>query len=382
MSVLQGAPVRGLETYDGFAHERSRVTPADLGYLREMVRTGLRYGWSKLRSREGGAMRWLVNSAGECDSPVVAHFRGVASFLPGSQMPKAVSAYLVSTARRCRQCEWCRSMRSHHWSHRANSEYDRAARTWLGTITLSPMQHAWIDAKVAKRAHQTGASWLVDWSDKDRFRERAQVMGDLIQAWIKRFRQAETRRRRREAAVHVFAWPVFSNRSQNVRLKKAKFCVVPAKFRYLLVAEEHRSERTSTTMIGRPHYHMLIHERWPYELIRSDEYYFTRKGVVRCDDAALIRKGWGLGFTQFELCREARSASYLCKYLAKDMLWRVRASTKYGKATHDEEVKGANGSGATSSACRNARERIDIQPETGEARAPEASGAERSKCNA
>ena len=50
----------------------------------------------------------------------------------------------------------------------------------------------------------------------------------------------------------------------------------------------------------------------------------------------MIRKAWQLGFTQFELCRDSRSAGYLCKYLAKDMLWRVRASKAYGQEEDSE----------------------------------------------
>jgi len=273
-------------------------------------------------------MRWEVNSAGECEAPVVAHFIGRAiPGLPGSRMPKGIRAYLVSTVRRCRRCEWCKMMRASHWSHRARTEYDRASRTWLGTITLSPLNHVQLDAKVASRAHETGAAWLTDWSASDQFRARCEVMGAMISVWIKRFRQAEVRRRRREARRHVFVIPGKQTRSRS-RFTLGRFSVVPADFRYLLVAEMHKS--------GRPHFHILVHEEWPFELVRANEYYRTQKGAVRVDDRAMIRQKWQLGFTQFELCAEERQATYLCKYLAKDMLWRVRASTRYGDTERSE----------------------------------------------
>lgn len=207
-------------------------------------------------------------------------------------------------------------MRSYHWSHRAVTEYHRSSRTWLGTITLSPMMHQLIDARVAKEAHVTGASWMTEWSPEELFRRRCKVFGQELTRWLKRIRINATRERG-----------------------------TPPRFKFLLVAEKHQSERTSTTLVGRPHYHILIHEALPFELIAPNEYYTTRKGVVRVHDNAAIRNEWQLGYTQFELCRDERSASYLCKYLAKDMLWRVRASMKYGVVEDETADTGGNSEG-------------------------------------
>lgn len=321
--------VRAADTYERFSNAEKRYTRCDLGAAREMVRSGLRTG-SVAIVRDRGTIRATVNTAGDCAAPVVAHLRSVPLPLPGSYFPAGVRAYLVTVLRRCRQCEWCRTMRSAHWSHRARTEYEKAACTWLGTITLSPMQHQRIDAAVAAKARQSGAYWLTEWTSKDMFRERCEIMGGFIRKWINRFRQAEVRRRRLEAMRHVFVY-ARKRGKKTTRIAYARFCVVRADFRYLLVAEEHRSERTATAMVGRPHYHILVHEARQYELVRPHEYYVTQKGVVRVADAAMIRRNWQLGFTQFELCRDARSASYLCKYLSKDMLWRVRASIAYGQ---------------------------------------------------
>lgn len=193
-------------------------------------------------------------------------------------------------------------MRSAHWAHRAVTQYERSARTWLGTITLSGFEHARLDAAVAAKAQETGAFVQTEWRARDYFRERCEVFGRWVSLWLKRVRVNEARRR--------------DDRSM-------------PKISYLLVAEMHQN--------GRPHWHILLHEDKPFELIRPDEYYVTQKGVVRVDEKAMIRQAWQLGFTQFELCRDSRSAGYLCKYLSKDMLWRVRASIGYGVEVEDDE---------------------------------------------
>lgn len=199
-------------------------------------------------------------------------------------------------------------MRAHHWAHRAEAEYGANRATWLGTITLSPIEHASIDARVAARAHETGASWLTEWTDKDWFRARCKQFGDEITKWKK----------------------AVSDQYHHLN-------GVRPRYSYLLVAEKHESARTSEYMVGRPHYHMLIHEPYVGALIPQADWYQTASGVVRVDDNSFLRKQWKLGYTQFELCRSADSAKYLCKYLSKAMLWRVRASLRYGNIVYDVE---------------------------------------------
>lgn len=313
--MLQGSGVGGvrpLASYEGFTHETARYRQSDVAKLRDMVRQGLRLGWSRCVERRNGVMRWEVNSAGECERPVVAHFRGVELPLPGSRFPLGCRAYLVCTVRRCRQCEWCRRMRSAHWAHRAVTQYERSARTWLGTITLSGFEHARLDAAVAAKAQETGAFWQTEWSPRDYFRERCEVFGQWLSLWLKRIREADQRRRN---GWHDGCMPDAVGRMLKGRTRR--------NFSYMLVAEMHKN--------GRPHWHVLLHEDYAFALIRPDEYYVTQKGVIRVDEKAMIRKSWQFGFTQFELCRDSRSAGYLCKYLAKDMLWRVRASEGYGE---------------------------------------------------
>lgn len=305
--MLKGGAPRGEGTYEKFTFENGRRVVADVNKLRDDVRRAMRYGWSQ---PDGGrrvgpdAWHWEVNSAGDCEAPVV--FRAVAhvgSYLEyGEGFPDGCRHYFVTYLRRCRQCSWCKMMRSCHWSHRAETEYGRNQATWLGTITLSPAEHCVLDAKVAARAHKTGASWMTDWTPERMFKERCLEMGELVRLWLKRTRVNYKRA--------YGAWPRFS---------------------YLLVAEAHQSGKTSEFMVGRPHYHILVHEPWFGALFPVREHYVTALGRVRLDDQASIRADWKLGFTQFELCRDVKSASYLCKYLSKAMLWRVRASKRYGK---------------------------------------------------
>lgn len=79
-----------------------------------------------------------------------------------------------------------------------------------------------------------------------------------------------------------------------------------APLRYILVAEAHKS--------GLPHYHMLIHECDPSRQVRHKD----------------LTAAWSWGFTRFKLVETSNTAWYVCKYLSKAQLARVRASVRYG----------------------------------------------------
>lgn len=121
--------------------------------------------------------------------------------------------------------------------------------------------------------------------------------------------------------------------------------------RYLLVAEVHDSDETSEEMRGRPHFHLLMHEQQAGQLVtgdplevlrtreRSGEYihrFVWNKRYKKWDervhvaDDAFIRKNWTLGFTNFQWAQSAQAASYVCAYLSKSQMLRVRASQHYG----------------------------------------------------
>lgn len=335
---MLGSQHRSLGSYEELSYEASRVKEMPWSWMQNFVRDGIRAGVCQLRGSSGGTARWFYNAAGGCWSPVCIHYVGRSGVFAGASTVtkwgvarerSAGQGHRVVALFGCRACEWCKVGRSLRWTKRAEVETANAACTWLGTVTLSPFHHARLDALCARLAHKRGED-LSAWTAEKLLKKRIETFSWWLTRWLKRVREYEWRRRCAYAP-----W--------------AQDCNEPPRphFSYLLVAEEHRSERTSTTMVGRPHFHLLIHEPLPFELVAQHEYYTTAKGRVRVCDGALLRAQWKLGFTQFELCRDERSASYLCKYLAKDAEWRVRSSLRYGEERSSAEHEGSEGDGAT-----------------------------------
>lgn len=200
----------------------------------------------------------------------------------------------------CHKCEWCLKQRAKLWTARAIAECQQAVRTWFGTITLSPdAAHLALSRARAREALQG-----VDFESLSQT-ERFALWNRQIQVEITKY----FKRLRMEA----------------LRAAGAETAGILQPFRYLLVVEKHAS--------GVPHYHALIHET------RSDIPIRKR----------MLDGQWKHGFTQFRLVDEAfpedtwasgsyvapsgsRPAHYVCKYLSKDALARVRASTAYGQA--------------------------------------------------
>lgn len=150
------------------------------------------------------------------------------------------------------------------------AEYNCAARTWLGTLTLAPARHALVCEQVHLRLSQSGVN-PADFERQEWFNELVTEIGAEITRYLKRVRKNSG-----------------------------------APIRYLLVSERHKS--------GLPHFHMLVHE--------PDA---TLPVTKRCLDDA-----WKWGFTRFTLVNGAGGAVYACKYLAKDASTRIRASFRYG----------------------------------------------------
>lgn len=228
----------------------------------------------------------------------------------------------------CRKCESCLRNRSRLWAARARDEYNRAARTWMGTFTMSPAEHAVLDIRIAER---TGNRVL---TAEELMRERTSEFGTEVTKWLKRVRKAAFERTGHTATM-----------------------------RYLLVAEVHDSEETEEWMRGRPHFHMLLHEVFCGALIQgkpvdallaydpvkrigfSEEMLakeVKRRGKtvigIFATDQSMIRQAWEFGFTTFELCFDSKSAFYLCKYMSKAMMWRVRPSLGYGRVEQDRNT--------------------------------------------
>ena len=184
---------------------------------------------------------------------------------------------------RCRNCVACARHRRGLWARRAEVEWRNhtldGLRTWSGTLTIAPRWRtkfeyraiARYDAR-GKAPHPNGRASL-EWealSTGERFKLIAAEISREITLWMKRVRKNSG-----------------------------------AKLRYLLVTEAHKS--------GDPHFHICVYE----------------DGTLR---KAVMREQWTFGFTKWELVETLRGAVYLCKYLSKDMMARVRASVFFGEA--------------------------------------------------
>lgn len=182
---------------------------------------------------------------------------------------KEVKPYMVELKTPCRRCGWCLMQRRWLWASRAKEEYELAERTWFCTMTFSPQQH--YEAELIARNEIYDFDSL---SKVAKFSALVSVHGRELTRFLKRVRK-------------------------NSR----------APIRYLVVAEAHKS--------GLPHFHMLIHEPDALRPVRKE----------------VLKDAWHGGFAKWVLMHDSRSAVYLCKYLAKDALTRVRASFHYGQGS-------------------------------------------------
>lgn len=210
------------------------------------------------------------NYHGDCSQPQEMRLAGRPDKLLVALGIEKDEAFIGYAHVRCRKCDNCLEHRRRLWTARAIAELQCSDRTWFGTLTAGPEYR--VRAKYqAMLAVGDGWSQL---SDMERFKEVANVMNKDVTLYLKRLR------------------------------KNAK-----ASFRYLLVIEAHKD--------GFPHFHMLLHE------VGTP----VRKRVL--DEA------WKLGFSKWKLCdRDPKTSGYVCKYLAKSALTRIRASQKYGQACY------------------------------------------------
>lgn len=170
---------------------------------------------------------------------------------------------------RCRQCPACLKQRSIKWTQRAVAEMSVAGRTWFGTLTLAPEKHTWVEAKLRSEFQNSGDFDAL--TEKEKFAARLKLIGVEVTLFIKRIRKNSG-----------------------------------AEFKYILVAERHKS--------GLPHLHILLHEA-PGAPIRKNK---------------VLDRAWSWGFSKFALA-ETKHAYYVCKYLTKSSEARVRASLHYGE---------------------------------------------------
>jgi len=228
----------------------------------------------------------------------------------------------------CRKCKICMVNRSRFWAGRAISEFKGSARTIMGTFTMSPEKHQEFDWRL--EVGEPGvrpATDIFSLSEDERFRRRASIFGEEITKWLKQLRKGDSKH-------------------------------VKPQFRYLMIAEAHDSESTSDVMKGRPHFHILLHEKEAGCLIHgdvqeamaigsSDEWVRrnvqTRKGwrqYLYAHNDAWIKQQWKHGHTAFQLAPDLNSAIYVCKYLSKSMRVRVRPSNGYGGSRGEQGPRG------------------------------------------
>lgn len=218
---------------------------------------------------QDGKRHWRFS--GDCTDPVEMRLAGRPDKVLvglGIEPDRSVVGYAHV---RCRKCDKCLEHRRRLWTARSIAEMRCSTRTWFGTLTVGP-EHRVRALYLAQLKARRGE---VDWTsldEKERFGRVCAVLQPEVTRYLKRVR------------------------------KNAK-----ARFRYLLVTEAHKD--------GFPHFHVLLHE-W------NDP---VRKVVL---DGA-----WKLGFSQWRLSdRDPKQVTYVCKYLAKSALARIRASQEYGQA--------------------------------------------------
>lgn len=219
-----------------------------------------------------GQLSWHI--AGDCLNPYPRTLRAPPEMDAWHKVKRGCNLWLDILSR-CRECDNCLRHRATMWAARAESEWLLTpGRTWKGTITIAP--------QFVLKYELAGMS-----SIDSRLRE-GEELSSVRFAVV--YEQAS-----KDITLALKRW--------RKRLKKP--------FKYLLVAEAHKS--------GLPHFHMLLHERNANQQIRHAE----------------LKALWRQGFTDWELCKDVAGATYLCKYLSKSLLGRVRPSQQYGKVPLD-----------------------------------------------
>lgn len=177
----------------------------------------------------------------------------------------------------CRVCPPCLARRRALWAARALQEVRVHPRTWFVTLTCKPEVH-YLHLEMARAYASRSGVEFSTLSDRQRFARRVNVLGHQLTKCVKRWRKNSC-----------------------------------ADLRYLFVFEAHKS--------GDPHIHGLVHE-----------VNFTRHITKR-----ELQGSWeSLGFSLCKLVNREHNgaaAGYVCKYLAKDMRTRVRASIGYGSVS-------------------------------------------------
>lgn len=251
-----------------------------LDKLHSLVNRALSAGATRLAI---GRVRWDIS--GNCERPHYSEFyarpsvdarlrklnnvKGRIVVTKDTQVPMTLELHTP-----CRNCRTCRRQRERLWTARAIDETKLAARTWFGTLTLSP--ESWFAAISRCRARE--ATQGIDFDTLPE-RERLALLHADCSAEVTKM------------------------------LKRVRQLVPPGALRHLMVLELHKS--------GVLHYHLLLHETFLGHPVRHKQ----------------LANQWPLGFSKWRLVKEEREAAYVAKYLSKSLLARVRASEGYGRGS-------------------------------------------------
>jgi len=287
----------------------------DIEAVEAWVRKGIAEGWCKpVPSHDVPGRfrrRFRADLAMMCEDPVTVEVFGRYN----CKAEQGVGIF-VDVITRCRKCQPCLDAKSRFWTGRAMDEFAAAQRTWLVTLTCRPEMHYYFDARMQQPLFR--GNTLV--------REKVGPLDGLAPATLFRLRA-------REIGYDVTDYLK--------RVRKAR-----GSFRYLLVAERHMAD-PSSEVYGRPHFHVLLHEV-ASPLVLANEWQPDRgpciancrhisggllihKKAGEAHDHAIVRQQWKHGFNSAIVCGDVRSAVYVCKYVSKDPMARVRASIGYGK---------------------------------------------------
>lgn len=269
------------------------------------VRLGVAEGWCRpvasVDHETRFRRRFRAELAMDCEEPYEVEVFG-----RYDRKCRQATAIFVDVITRCRKCPSCLKRKMRFWAGRAATEYEVTARTWLVTLTLRPEEHYRFAAMLEGSARPSGLATATG-----RFHHLLREQAPAITAYLDRVRKR-------------------------------------GRYRYLCVAERHEGKRgPAGANFGNPHYHLLVHEMKAGALVHDDEWAREdgectkgckhksgRPLIHRAGDAcdhAMIRKTWTLGFATAKVCVDSKSAVYVCKYVVKDPMARIRASLGYGK---------------------------------------------------
>lgn len=257
---------------------------------------------SRLVAKELKAQQILhgQDPAGDCLRPVPMSLKGHPDPLAVAIGIEPELPAIVNFSVRCRKCDNCLRHRTRLWTARGIAECSVSTRTWFGTLTVRPdVRTSRLYAAHLEVSRKRGERWC-DLSGDEQYGYVVNALSRDVTLALKRLRKH-------------------------------------ASFRYLLVSEAHED--------GFPHFHVLLHESGQRISKRT------------------LEDHWRIGFSQWRVVEtgDSRAAGYVCKYLSKSALTRVRASQRYGQPAVIARLA-ANVLGPLSEASVKQREGKNIRP--------------------